>query len=658
MMKLLTFAWSIATAAMLSLPAVFAQVPPAEQLLPDDTIAVLTVPDWSKLSANYAQSSWGQLWADPAMKAFRDHFNSNFQADFVKPLEKELGVSLTDYQTLLQGQLTLALVPPAEGSTDMVSFLVLLDSKDKSDQLTAKLAELKKKWTDAGKELQTEKIRDIEFNTVSLSGKDVQGVLKKAFPGSNEDADEEPEDDKKDAAPPAEKQRFRIGQYKSLLILGENPKAIEKLLARQTGGLVPPLGEKAEYQKSHNLMFRDSLAHVWVNVKPIYEKVLEMASKERQAQQGGAMPGLQPDKILPALGLASIESVSAKLGGNNDGSIVEFMLGVPDARREGIFKMLTLEKKDAAPPAFVPADAVKFQRTRIDAPKAFATLEGIVSKIDPSMAGFMQMMLSSAGKDKDPNFDLKKNLIGNLGDDFIQYQKAPKGAKLADLASFPSVTLIGSPDPAGLLDALRMITSLMPPPISTAPLKEREFLGKKIYTLSMAAAPGTIPPAEDADEDDKTGAPPAMKTQTMSFTSSAGYLAVSTDDSLLEDYLRSGENPPKPLRGTPGFAEAAQKAGGMENGFFSFENQAETTRVTLEALKNDPEALSAIPFLNMPRIGGDDDEASGIGRLINIKLLPTFDRIAKYFGIAVASAGTTADGFYMKAVAPKPSGLK
>jgi hypothetical protein len=119
--------------------------------------------------------------------------------------------------------------------------------------------------------------------------------------------------------------------------------------------------------------------------------------------------------------------------------------------------------------------------------------------------------------------------------------------------------------------------------------------------------------------------------------------------------LRSGENPPKPLRSTQGFAEAAQKVGGMENGFFSFENQAETTRITLEAFKNDPEALSAIPFLNM---GGEDEEGSAFGRLFNIKLLPSFDRISKYFGIAVVSAGTTADGFHMKAVAPKPSGLK
>ena len=648
-MKLLTFAWSITTSLLLSLSP-FAQVPPAEQLLPDDTIAVVTVPDWTKLSANYNQSAWGQLWSDPAMKAFRDNFTSNFQSDFIQPLEKELGVKLSDYQQLLQGQITIAATPPREGSTELVSLMLLIDSKDKSEMLSTKLAELKKKWTESGKELKSEKIRDVEFNSIALSSKEVQALLQKAFPSAEKEEAEEPEE----GAAPEEKKQIHIGQHKSLLIVGENPAAIEKLLARQTGGLVPPLGEKAEYSKSHNLLFRESLGHVWVNVKPIYEKVLQMASKEQQAPAAG-MPGLQPDKILPALGFDSIDSISAKLGSGADASTVEFLLGAPEGRREGLFKLLTLEKKDAAPPTFVPADVVKFQRTRVDSQKAWATLEAIVSKIDPSMAGLLQLMLSSAGKDKDPDFDLKKNLIGNIGDDFIQYEKAPKTMKLDEMQSAPSLTLIGSPNPAALLDALRMITSMLPPPLSTAPLKEREFLGKKIYTLSLAATP----PAEEEDEDAPPGAPQAANTQSFSFTSSAGYLAMANDDSLLEEYLRSGETPPKALRAVPGFADAAQKAGGMENGFFSYENQAESMRMTLDFLKNNPDALNQIPFLG----GGDEDEdaedgGGGFKRLFNVKLLPSFDRISKYFGIAVASAGTTPDGLHVKAVAPKPAGLK
>ena len=651
-MKLLTFAWSIVAAALLPLSSSFAQVPPAEQLLPDDTIAVATIPDWTKLSAQFNQSAYGQLWADPAMKAFRDNFTSNFQSDFIEPLEKQLGVKLTEYQDLLQGQITIALTPPAAGSTNMVEFLVLIDSKDKSEQLATRLADLKKKWTDSGKELKSEKIRDVEFATVNFSSKDVQGVLKKAFP--SEDAEEETNEE--DDAKVDEKTTILFGQFKSLLILAENPKTIEKLLARQSGGLVAGLGEKAEYQKAHNLLFRDSAAHLWVNVKPIYEKALQMASQEREAPSAG-MPSLQPEKILPALGLNSIDSISAKLGSSTDGTTAEFMVIAPEGRREGIVKLFTLDKKDSAPPAFVPADVIKFQRTRVDAQKAFATLEGMLSKIDPSLAGLLQLMLSSAGKDKDPNFDLKKNLIGNLGDDFITYEKAPRTITPEALASLPSLTLIGSPNPTQLLDALRMITSLMPPPLSSAPLKEREFLGKKIYTLSLAGGP-TLPPDDEGDK--PPGAPAQPAGQSFSFTSSAGYLALSNDDSLLEEYLRSSETPPKPLRDSAGFADAAQKAGGMDNGFFSFENQVESLRLTLELFKSNPDAFSQIPFLgagNEETEEGEEQQGS-FNRLFNVKLLPSFDRISKYFGIAVASAGTTPDGFRVKAVAPKPAGLK
>jgi hypothetical protein len=642
--------WCAGFAAVFSLSSAFAQIAPAEQLLPDDTIGLVTIPDWKKFTGNFSQSAWGQLWADPAMKAFRENFTSNFQADFLKPLEKELGVKLAEYQEILQGQITLALTTPKEGTTELLDVLLLIDSRDKSELLTSKLNELKKKWTDSGKTVQTEKIRDVEFNSIAFTGKDVDAFLKKAFPG----ADETEEEEKKDPAK-EEKIQLRIGQYKSLLIIGENSKAIEKLLARQGGGLVPPLAEKAIYQKAHTQLFRDSVAHAWINVKPLFEKLLAFAQSEKKDPTPG-MPSLQMEKILPALGFSSVESISAKLASGTDGSTVEFLVGAPDAQREGIMKLLALDKKDAAPPAFVPADVTKFQRTRIDAQKAWMTLENMLSRIDPSIAGLVQLMLSTAGKDKDPNFDLKKNLIGNLGDDFIKYEKAPRSAKVEDLQQAPSLTLIGSPNPAQLLDALRMITSLMPPPISSAPLKEREFLGKKIYTMSLGAMPEEeeepgVPPRKGAE---KT---PAPKGQSFSFASSGGYVAMSNDDGMLEDYLRSGENPPKPLRGAAGFAEAAQKVGGMENGFFTYENQVESVRLALEILKTDPEGGLNSRLYSLAASMGEGEE-NAFNRLFNIKLLPSFDRISKYFGIAVASASTTPDGYLIKAMTPKPAGVK
>jgi len=40
-------------------------------------------------------------------------------------------------------------------------------------------------------------------------------------------------------------------------------------------------------------------------------------------------------------------------------------------------------------------------------------------------AGVLKLLIDNAGKDKDPDFDLRKNLFANLGDDLITYQKIP-----------------------------------------------------------------------------------------------------------------------------------------------------------------------------------------------------------------------------------------
>src|SRR5439155_20634119 len=144
--------------------------------------------------------------------------------------------------------------------------------------------------------------------------------------------------------------------------------------------------------------------------------------------------------------------------------------------------------KDATPPPFVPADAVKYQRWRIDIPKAWTALENMVMQISPQMAGGLKFIMDSAGKDKDPNFDLKRELIGNLGDDVVSYQKNPRNNTFADLNSPPALYLVGSPNADKAMAALRNLASLLGGPGNTS--GEREFLGRKIYTFPLPALPG------------------------------------------------------------------------------------------------------------------------------------------------------------------------
>jgi hypothetical protein len=634
-MKLLKNGLCLLTALVFCAARIHAEAQPPEQLLPDDTYAVLTIPDWQKLDSYQKTSTWGQFWNDPAMRPFRENFEKNFTAGIIEPIEKELGLKLTDYKELLQGQLTLAATPAAEAGQDF-ELLLLLDAKDKGDVLASRLAELKKKWSDSGKEAKGEKIREVDFSSIKISSKDVQAFLKKVFP-ANADNPEDESAEKKEASPIT----LHIGQSKSLLIVGQNTKFIEKVIARHNGGQVTPLADQPIFQKSYASLFRDSLGYGWLNFKPVYNKIVEAGNKA----DNDTNPGMKADKILPALGLSGLESVAGKFAGNAEGTQFEAFVSVPESQREGLFKIFSLEKKDVAPPAFVPADVLKYQRWRVDMKKGWATLEATLSKIEPSLAGMVQLMLGAAGKDKDPNFDLKKNLIENLGDDVIVYTKAPKANKAEELQNAPGLVLIGSPNPGQLLDAMRMLVSLVPGPVSTAPVKEREFLGKKIYSIDANMSP--LP----------AGAEGAAAPKTLNFTASSGYLAFSTDSAALEEYLRSNEGNNKSLRDVAGFGEAVQKLGGSDTGFLTYENQKESMRVLLEAIKNDPEGMRRTMFFGMAG-GAEEGEENRLSRWFKLELLPAYDSISKYFGITVGAGSTAADGFHLKGYAPTPAGVR
>src|SRR5687768_6044823 len=128
------------------------------------------------------------------MKPFKDKFLTKFKTDVTEPLERELGGKLADYKDLLQGQITIALTPPREGTKDPVGLLILIDSKDKSEQLKTRLGDLRKKWTDSGKETKTEKIRDTDFSVVKISDEDWKNFSKKIFSKASADEEAEEED--------------------------------------------------------------------------------------------------------------------------------------------------------------------------------------------------------------------------------------------------------------------------------------------------------------------------------------------------------------------------------------------------------------------------------------------------------------------------------
>lgn len=608
----------------------------AERLLPADTAAIVTVPDWAKATAAWKNFSMAQLWRDPVMRKFTEKFETRFKAEVVVPLEKELGVKLSDYAELLQGQVTYAITGYQRGDkgAGQSSWLVLLDSRDKTEQLRKNLAELKKKWLENGKPLKTDRVRDMEIITLVISSGDLKGPFEKALPGFKS-AKPDPEGAPGKGA--EKKHEISVGQLGSLLLVGNNPKDFEKVLIGHAGGLLPVLADRPEFESIYNSLFRNSLAFGWANFQVIND-LLAQDSGDAGRPANPLAP--KPEKMMQAFGLNALKSISFSLNHSPEGTLGTVYLDAPEATRKGLLKILAMDPKEAAPPAFVPADVVKFSRWRQDGQKTWSAIETILNEFSPAMAGVVKFVMEAAGKDRDPNFDLRKQLIGNLGNDLVHYEKVPRSSRLEDINSPPSINLIGSPKPELLVQALRTGSALL----SSEPAVEREFLGRKIYSLKLIPMTGF-----------ERGKPQALA---LHFAASGAYVAMATDAGSLEEYLRTGEATGKALRETAGLAEAAQKVGGTDTGWFGYENQSESIRLSFDAMKKDPAALDALLSFNpLPSMGGRTAER-GFREWLDPTLLPPFEAVARYFHFTVFGAKTTNDGITFRSFAPTPPALR
>ncbi len=613
--------------------------PVPEKLLPASTLAVVTVPDVNRARTAFDLNPGFRLMQDPAMKPIVDKFLAKWRTDVVAKLEQQFSIKFGDYAGLAQGQVTLAwmMSPPPPGKEEpKLSSLLLLDAGTNSAQLKTTLESLRKKWVDGGHQVKVEKIRGLEFTALIMNSSDIEKVFDKVFPPKKEE--EEPKgrgkgkdrDGKKEAP---ERYEWLVGQSDSLLLFGNSAADIEKVLSIQAGGGGSTLSELPAFAGDVPSVIRDSQVYLWVNLQEIVKvgKKLLAAGEGRAKRPGDNSP--DPAALIDSSGLGALRSLAYSQHTTAEGSSYDLRISVPESERKGIIKMLAFPAKEASPPPFVPSDVLSFSRSRLDLSKAFDTLEATIIGMFPSSSSVIKMVMESAGKDKDPNFDLRKSLFSNLGDDSINYTKAPKERTLAALGNPPSVHLIAAKDPEQLANAVKVLVSQFGPQTTK---KDREFQGKKIFSVSL---PGSQRP--------------------VSIASSGGYLVVSDDDAALEEYLRSSDRKSPPLRDAPGLSQDAGKVRGMGTGLFGYVNGLESARLQFEALRKESGSvanlLGALPI--GARLGFDED-TKAFKEWVDLSLLPPFDQVSQYFNHTVWGGVFSPDAFELRFFEPVPPKLK
>ena len=609
-------------------------MPPAEKLLPADTLAFLTVPDWPKAQSSFTNSATGQLWAEPAMKAFKENFFDKFHADKIQPLEKELGFRFTNFLSLARGQFTFAVVPNGwDGRSErQPGLLWLLDTKENSPLLKAKLTDLRAMWTKDGRKMRTEKIRDVEFTVVIVDAQEMVKSLPQLTPGPKAPtaADE----------PTATRAvEWVIGQSGSLLVVSDAVKDVEKVLAAQAGAAVTTLAGQPAFAAGAG-SFREAQGFAWVNVKPIMATLARQPA--RPSEGTSALAGLPTmDKLLGAFGLHGVQSLGFQWQQTAEGSTTVLDVRVPEKERKGLFQILALQPLDAAPPAFIPADALKFSRWRIDLQRAWTVLESMLLEVSPQYAGFSKLILDTAGKDKDPSFDFRKQLLANLGDDIITAEWPFVTTNSAGATSaVPGLTFIGSKNAPQMAASLRAITSIFPPEMIK--YQERDFAGRTLYSVLL--------PSMNSD----------YKPLPVHYAASGSYVVMSKNAHALENYLRADATNAASLRARAGVKEAAPRVGGTGGGYFSYQNRQELARAAFQSATNDSSALAEVLGAGqfMTVLGMLGAEGSATSDLLEPKLLPPFAQVAKYFHLDVSSIGVTPEAITFKTFTPTPPVLR
>jgi hypothetical protein len=626
---------AILSAALLffTVSSVRAAIPPAENLLPADTLVMMTIPDFSKARADAHESPQWLFWNDPAMKPFHDKFVSGLNDALIGPLEADLGVKIENFEDLPQGQLTFAISRNGwDGKDDhSLGIIFLLDARDKADLLKANLAVLEKKWTDGGKTIRTQTVRGVPFSVVMISSNDIPGALTNLYTPR-------PQTQELGRPPELEKpHELVVGQFGSLLVMGNSIEAVDPIVAHLTGSEMPALADDSTFAADKMARFHGApLYYAWFDAKTYFGILAATPPPEPNPDAPTIFPPMQWNKAITALGLTGVKSICFSYYDTREGAQANIFIAAPEATRQGLLKMFAPESRTAVPPAFVPADATKFVRWRIDGQQAWKTLQDMLNNISPSATIGLNAAIDMANanaQQKNPGFDIRKNLFDNLGDDFIRYEKSPAKSAANPLAA-PSLFLFSVHNGDGAVAAITTLASMVGSG-QTAPAP-RAFLGHKIFTIPLPGA--------------GMAGGPAASPRFIYYAAGDGYVALTTDVSMLESYLRSAANPPKPLSGLPGLIDAAQHVGGTGNGVFGFQNQRELLRTLFNTLNaQSPDAMSAFgPMFLLPK---------GLRDTMDFSLLPDYDAVSKYFYITVYSGSSTPNGISFETFTPRPPQL-
>ncbi len=448
-------------------PGLRAAEPALTRLVPADAALVVELRDLPAFRLAFPETAAGRAWADPEIaRFFAPLLRHPGLAEFVAKVKAETGHTPAELLAFATGDVLLT-VPVAslqlQGEARRVDALLALEVGDNESKI-AELLAVQRKQDSATGTATTEDYNGVTLHLVTPAPDAAVSV---------------------NPAEPAKPFVWALHQGR-WFIASERALVTATLDALAAGGHSQPLAASADYQQVLERAGGRADLLAFFNWKAVYPAVLAAVEASRDPKQPANPLGIEPVALLSALGLDAIESVSFSTGTINDVSRVDAAWTFSEAR--GVLNLLAWRDGPVARPDWVPAAWFNVSSQNFSLPAAYEELERLLDRISPMLAGLAQGQVKTY--ERQLRIDLKRDLLGNLGESFIGGYALPPEAN-ADtppphdqLDQFVGVSLA---DAASFERAIETIKAKYLPPGDASPLRKRDYLGRVLHTFAPPA---------------------------------------------------------------------------------------------------------------------------------------------------------------------------
>ncbi len=568
------------------------QLPAAENVLPSDTVFMVSTDNISSLQASFKKTDLYGLWNDPVMKPFVSDFKKSFEKfkmvsgkfDFLDGGKEE---------NLPTGKIAVGvLMGESVSKGEDAGVVMLMEYGKNAANIKETIEEKIKKAVSEGATRKKQNVMGVEVVTLIKERKaegldDVNGVSGQ------------------DKRNPFE---LNYGFVDDVLVVTADTDfdlmrfVISQVKGGQSGESLLKTSDYVQGMQATDL--KDSLKF-FVNVN----KFLDLA-----ASKAGPDAKMQ----MEMFGLSNVSSLVGQVNVDPKTSDLKAraLLKI-DGEKKGVIKMLDMKNAGVSIPDFVDSSTSSVSIFNWDVKNAFEQLKSMVMAVQPQAAMLLNMPFSSPdGK----MMTVQQDLINHFGSQVVvatSYDADKKGRPQSSVFAIAVDNASKMDESIGMLHGMYLAAG--------NPKLKREFMGNNVYLVDFGGMMSMGQPGMESSKMPKIG-----------ITVTDSYLMIAPEEEIEKTLRQLSSGDAKSFETKPWFIEARKSIPG-EVAVAGFQNNREVYEVMWDVLKE--EGLSGLN-------SAAGEQAGSFLEMFNFSLLPKFDAVKQYFGISSAFMKNRQDGFY------------